>query len=70
MTLILPYAKILRQDIEQRRKSNMKTAKFIQFALLLRYTASAEALVLFGLQVVAKHLAWLTEEMFFFISTT
>ena len=26
-----------KQDIEQRRKSNMKTAKFIQFALLLRY---------------------------------
>ena len=27
----------------------MKTAKFIQFALLLRYRTSAEALVLFGL---------------------
>ena len=39
----------------------MKTAKFIQFALLLRYRASAEALVLFGLPSGQKHLAWLTE---------
>ena len=31
------YVGIVGKDIEQRRKSNMKTAKFIQFALLLRY---------------------------------
>jgi hypothetical protein len=33
----------------------MKTAKFIQFALLLRYKG------LFGLPSGQKHLAWLTE---------